>query len=311
MAQDFLLFAGTANPALARSIAAELGMEPGACTIERFPDGELSVRVEEPVRGRHVFLVQPTAPPVNDHLVELLAFADACRRAAAARITAVVPYYGYARSDKRHGRREAITASLVAQLLQTSGVDHLITVDLHASQIEGFFQIPVDSLTALPTLCEALRGRLSPGTLVVAPDAGRVKTATDYAHRLGTSVVVLHKRRASGTETAVTHIVGDVKDRPCLIIDDMIATGGTLASAIEALLGAGAKPEITIAASHGLFIGGARERLDHEAVRAVLVTDTVAARELSWPRLQTVSVATLIATAIRRLQTDESLGDLY
>jgi ribose-phosphate pyrophosphokinase len=311
MSRDYLLFAGTANPALTTAIAAALGVRPAACGVERFPDGEISVRLDEPVRGREVLLVQPTAPPVNDHLVELLAFADACRRSAAGRITAVVPYFGYARSDKRHGRREPIAASLIARLMQAAGIDHVVTIDLHADQIEGFFRIPVDSLTAVPTLCRALGDRLPPGVVVVSPDAGRVRMATDYAHRLGTDLIVLHKRRAGGAETEVTRIVGDVRGRACLIIDDMISTGGTIARAVEALLMAGALPEITVAATHGLFVGEARAKLGHEAIRRVLVTDTVAAADRPWPPLEIVSVAPLLASAIRRIQADGSLGDLF
>lgn len=309
--KDLILFAGTANPALAAAIAAELGIRPAACTVDRFPDGETAVQLGESVRGRDVFLVQPTGPPVNDHLIELLACADACRRSAAGRIIAIVPYFGYARSDKRHGRREPINASLVARLMQTAGIDHLVTLDLHADQIEGFFQIPVDSLTAVPTLCQTLRDRLPPEAVVVSPDAGRVKMATKYADRLGAPVVVLHKRRASSTETAVTHVVGDVRGRACLIIDDMISTGGTLARAIEALLAAGARPEFTIAAIHGLFIGEAVARLSHDAVRRVFITDTTAQTLGAWPRLEVVSVAPLLAAAIRQIRADGSLGDLF
>ncbi len=311
MAQDYVLFAGSANPELAAAVAAELGVRPGARDVERFPDGETSVRLDEPVRGRDVIVVQPTAPPVNDHLVELLAFADACRRSAAARLTAVVPYFGYARSDKRHGRRQPIAASLVARLMQAAGIDHVVTVDLHADQIEGFFHVPVDSLTAVPTLCRALRDRLPPDVVVVSPDAGRVKMAADYARRLDAPVAILHKRRTSGTETSVTHVVGEVAGRPCLIIDDMISTGGTIARAVEALLSAGARPEIVVAATHGLFVGEARRNLGHEAVRAVVVADTVADPGLAWPALQRVSVAPLLAEAIRRLRADGSLGDLF
>ncbi len=310
MNQGFLLFSGTANPALGAATAAELGVRPGACTVSHFPDGESSVRLDESVRGREVFLVQPTAPPVNDNLIELLAFADACRRSAAARITAVVPYFGYARADKRHGRREPITASLVARLMQAAGVDHVLTLDLHATQIEGFFGIPVDNLTAVPTLCQALRGRLPEGVVVVSPDTGRVAMATDYAHRLGCSVVVLHKRRTSGTETEVTHVIGSVRDRYCLIIDDMISTGGTIARAIDALLAAGARPDINIAASHGLFVGEARAMLSHEAIREVIVTDSVAA-DRSRSRLHVVSIASLLAAAIRISLSGGSLSDLY
>jgi ribose-phosphate pyrophosphokinase len=311
MMADFTLFAGTANPALAAAIASELGVRLAACTVERFPDGETVVRLDEPVRGRDVFLVQSTSPPVNDHLIELLAFADACRRSAAGRITAVVPYFGYARSDKRHGRREPIAASLVARLMEAAGIDHVVTLDLHAAQIEGFFRIPVDSLTAVPSVCRALRHGFPPGAVVVSPDAGRMKMATEYAHRLGAPVVILHKRRCSATETEVTHVVGDVRGRACLIIDDMISTGDTIARAVEALLAAGARPEIVVAATHGLLVGDARARLGLEPVRRVLVTDTVAATDLAWPPLQIVSVAPLLAAAIRRIRADGSLGDLF
>ena len=309
MADNFTIFTGTANPELAGRIADELGVPLGTCTVERFPDGEISVRLEEPVRGREVFIVQPTSPPVNEHLVELLAFADACRRASAARITAIVPYFGYARSDKRHGRREPITASMVAGLLQAVGIDHVVTIDVHAPQIEGFFRVPVDSLTAVAVLSNALRDQLPGGTVVVSPDAGRMRMATEYAHRLEASVVVLHKRRESGTETTVTHVVGDVRDRACLIVDDMISTGGTIAESIEALLAAGARPEITVAATHGLLLRDARDNLAHEAVREVIVTDTVAAGR-SWRQLRVISVAPLIAGAIRQFLADGSLSDL-
>jgi ribose-phosphate pyrophosphokinase len=309
-AGDFIIFAGTANAELAQAVARELGVRLGACAVECFPDGETSVRLDEPVRGREVFVVQPTSPPVNDHLVELLAFADACRRASASRVTAVVPYFGYARSDRRGGKRVPIAASLVADLMQAAGVAHLVTVDVHTPQTEGFFRIPVDSLTAVPALADALRGRLPGDMVVVSPDAGRVRVATEFAHRLETSVVVLHKRRESGTETRVTHLVGDVRGRACLIVDDMISTGGTMAESIEALLDAGARPEITVAATHGLLLAGARENLDHEGVREVLVTDTVRAADEGWPKLRVVSVAPLIAGAIRQFIIDGSLGAL-
>jgi ribose-phosphate pyrophosphokinase len=248
---------------------------------------------------------------VNESLVELLAFADACRRASAARITAIVPYFGYARQDKRQGRREPITASMVALLLQAVGISHVVTVDLHTPQIEGFFQIPVDSLTAVPTLSKALSTRLPEGVVVVSPDAGRVKMATEYAQRLSAPVAVLHKRRESGTATKVTHLVGDVRDRPCLIIDDMISTGGTIAESIEALLSAGARPEITVAATHGVFVEGCRDKLSHKAVREVLVTDTIAVAAQGWEQLKVVSVAPLLASAIRRFAADSSIRDLY
>jgi len=309
--KDFAIFAGSAIPELATAIARELGLRLGACAVERFPDGETWVGLDEPVRGRDVFIVQSTSAPVNESLVELLAFADACRRASANRITAIVPYFGYARQDKRHGRREPITASMVALVLQAVGINHVVTVDLHTPQIEGFFHIPVDSLTAVPTLSSALSTRLPEGVVVVSPDAGRVKMATEYAQRLGAPVAVLHKRRESGTETRVTHLVGDVRDRPCLIIDDMISTGGTIAESVEALLKAGARPEITVAATHGVFVEGCRDKLSHKAVREVLVTDTISVAGQGWEELKVVSVAPLIASAIRRFAADGSIRDLY
>jgi ribose-phosphate pyrophosphokinase len=304
MHNDFIIFSGRANVALATSVAVEMGARLGACSVERFPDGELSVRLDEPVRGREVFIIQPTSPPVNDHLIELLAFVDACRRASAGRITTVMPYFGYSRADKRGGRREPITASMVADLMQAVGVKHVVTIDLHASQIEGFFHIPVDSLTAAPVIAEELRQGLPAETVVVSPDAGRVQMVTEYAQLLGAPVAVLHKERASGVETRVTRVVGDVRDRPCLIIDDMISTGGTIAESAEALLEAGARPEITVAATHGLMLHGAREKLSRPEIREILVTDTVAPPAPDWPRLRVISIAPLIASALRRFMNN-------
>ena len=311
MSNKFTIFAGTANPALAAAIARELGVQVGACAVDRFPDGEVAVQLLEPVRRKEVFLVQPTSPPVNDHLVELLALADACRRAAAARITAIVPYFGYARADKRHGRREPITGRVVADLLQAVGIAHVVTVDLHTPQIEGFFYTPVDALTAVPTLCQALRDRLPPDVVVVSPDVGRVPLATHYAQCLGVPVIVLHKRRKGGAETEVTHVVGDVSSRACLIVDDMISTGGTIAESVRALLGAGARPEIIVAATHGLLLLGARAKLEHPTVREVFVTDTVGVAEKAWPQLRVISIAPLIAGALERFLAGDSIGDLY
>lgn len=304
------IFTGTAHPALAEAIASELDMPLSPCHLERFPDGELSIELETSVRGRDVFIVNPTCPPVDEHLMEVLAFADACRRAAARSITAIVPYFGYARSDKRKGRRVPITASMVARLMQSVGIGHVVTVDMHAPQIEGFFYGPVDELSAVRVLCEAVRGTLPEKVAVVSPDTGRVAMASEYAQRLGASVVVLHKQRESGTKTAVTHVVGDVRDHACLVVDDMIATGGTLARSIEALLAAGARPDITIAATHGLFVGEARANLERDIVRAVYVTNTAPPFITDWPQLHVVSVAPLIAAAIRQFLLNGSLSDL-
>lgn len=306
-----VLFAGSAHIELAQAIAQHLDIQPGECMVQRFPDGETTVQLLETVRRKEVLLVQPTSPPVNDHLLELLAFIDTCRRSSAARITAIIPYFGYARADKRHGRREPVTASMVTMLLQAVGVDQVVTVDLHAPQIEGFFHVPVDNLTAVPPLCDAMRPQLPADTVVVSPDAGRVKMATLYAQHLDMPVAVLHKQRQSSSQTEVTHLVGDVQDRPCLIIDDMIATGGTLAESIEALMEAGARPDMRIAATHGLLLEGARENLSHAAISDIYVTDTIPqpGRE-DWQHLHVVSIAPRIAEAIRRFLIHDQIRDL-
>ncbi|MBI4526633.1 MAG: ribose-phosphate pyrophosphokinase [Deltaproteobacteria bacterium] len=310
MRDDCAILTGTANPALAAAIAQSFGLPITPCQVDRFPDGEVAVQLLAPVRHKTVFLIQPTSPPVNDHLIELLALADACRRAAAPHITAVIPYFGYARADKRVGRREPITARMVSDLIEAVGIDHVVTLDLHTPQMEGFFHVPVDSLTAVPTICAAIRAALPDGVAVVSPDAGRVSMATDYASRLAAPLIVLHKRRASGRETAVTHVVGDVRDHPCLIIDDMIATGGTIAESVRALRESGALPEMLVAATHGLFLEGALEKLERAGVRAVFITDTIAQPIVNPPRLQVVSVAPMIAAALKRFVADGSTDDV-
>lgn len=310
MADEFLIFAGTANRPLAEEISQATGVQLSGAEVKQFPDGEISVELQEPVRRKEVFIVQPTSPPVNDNLMELLAFADACRRAAAYRITAIIPYFGYSRADKRRGRLEPITASLVAHLLRAVSVDHVVLVDPHTAQVEGFFHAAVDTVTAVPTLSRVLRPRLALGTVVVSPDAGRVKMATRYANYLNTSLIVLHKQRESGTQTEVTHLVGDVRNRSCLIVDDMISTGGTIASSIQALLEAGAQPEITVAATHGLFVGDARRKLAHEAIREIVVSNSIRQDGNDWLKLKVVSIAPVIAATIKRFMGDGSIEDL-
>ena len=308
---NFSLFSGTANPDLAGAIVRTIEHRVSPCVVQRFPDGEISVHLDEPVRGHPVFIIQSTSPPVTENLFQLLVLVDACRRAAAGRVTALVPYFGYARADKRHARREPITASMVASLFQAVGLNHLVTLDLHAAQIEGFFHLPVDNLTAVPTLCDELKHRLPAGTVVVSPDEGRVKMASDYAQRLGTDVAVLHKQRKSGTETKIIKVIGDVRDRPCLVIDDMISTGGTIERTITALLKSGARPDIRVAATHGVLVEGARAALSHPALSEIYVTDTVPAHHPDWPQLKVVSIVPLLAAAIQRLAARESMSDLF
>jgi ribose-phosphate pyrophosphokinase len=309
--EDFRVLAGTATPALAAAIAAELSVPLAGCRIERFPDGEISAELEESVRHHQIFIVQPTAPPVNDHLIELAAIADACRRAAAKRVVAVVPYFGYARGDRRKSRRTPIMARAAADLLEASGVQHLVTLDLHSPQVEGFFHIPVEGLTAIPLLAGALRDQVGPETVIVAPDLGAIERASALAERLGCSVAVLPKRRLSGTEVEVRQLIGDVADRPCLILDDMISTGGTILKAVEALHQAGARPQIRVVATHGVFAEGSRERLMASGIQEIVVTDSVAIPDTDPIGLRRLTVAPLLATALRRLADGDSLRDLY
>lgn len=292
---------GSAHPAMAADIARILGAPLVPVHLERFPDGELSVQLLEAVRGLTAVVVQPTGPPVDANLIELLALVDACRRAAAERVIAVVPYLGYARGDRRHGRSEPIMASLTARLLETAGVAHLLAVDLHAPQIEGFFQIPVDDLSPFPALLAAVRSELPPDVVVISPDLGRLGLATRYADELHTTAAVVHKRRLSGRESRPLQVIGDVRDRPCLIVDDMITTGGTIAGCIDALLDNGARAEILVVATHGLFVAGAEDRLHHPAIRRLWVTDTLPQRQATTTQ-GVIPVAPLIADALRRLQ---------
>jgi ribose-phosphate pyrophosphokinase len=309
------LIAGSASHSIASLVEHDLGRRFAAATIERFPDGEVSVRLEEPVRGEEVILLAATAPPVNDHLVELLALADACRRADAARIVAIVPYFGYARSDRRDGRRTPIMASLVAELAQRAGIDHVVTVDVHTPALEGFFRIPVDNLTAIPALAGALAERLADATVnavIVAPDLGAVRLANRYATRLGLPVAVCHKRRIDGAVVSVNQITGDVAGRRCIIIDDMISTGGTIVESVRALNEAGALPGHIVSATHAVLVPGALEKMGDAGVRDLLVTDSIEPRSDSTARLvpTIVSIAPLLATAIRRLVDGGSLREL-
>lgn len=292
------LLAGSASTVLAARVAHALDVPLGRSRVERFPDGELVVRLDEPVRGRQAFVIQSTSPPVNDHLVELLAFADACRRASAARIVAVIPYFGYGRSDRRNRRNEPILGSLVAELLQCAGCDHVVLVDVHTPQTEGFFHTAVDTLSAVSLLAQAAAVHLPAKAVVVSPDAGRVKMATRYAELLNRPLAILHKRRTSGTETRATHLVGNVRDRVCLLIDDMISTGGTLVESARALRHAGAG-DVLVAATHALMVGDACARLASEGITRVLHTDTVVPRrDCDVPR-DCVSVAPVLAEALR------------
>ena len=306
------LLAGSASRSLAEAVERELGRRFAAAMIERFPDGEVMVCLDVPVRGHEVILLAATAPPVNEHLVELLALADACRRADAARIVSIIPYFGYARSDRRDGRRTPIMASLIAELAQQVGIDHVVTLDIHTPALEGFFRIPVDNLTAVPVLTNALGSHVRSDAVIVAPDFGAIHLANRYATKLGLPVAVCHKRRLGGAEVSVGRITGDVSGCRCIIVDDMISTGGTIVESVRVLNDAGALPDHVVAATHAVLVPGALEKLADAGVRALFVSDSIEPRAESGARLtpSVVSVAPLIATAIARLLEGGSLREL-
>lgn len=307
---DPVIFVGSANLTLAAAVAERMGLTLGTRALTRFPDSELHIEVQETVRGRDVYLIQPTSPPVHEHLFDLLMLVDACRRAGAARLTAVIPYFGYARQDRRANGRDPVGARLVADLLSTSGVGRVVALDLHSAALEGFFPFPLEHLSAIPILAKAAASAVPAESVVVAPDLGAVKLAERYARMLHMPIAVVNKTRLSGEEVEAKGIVGDVQARPILIVDDMITTGGTIAAAVNVVKAAGATSEVTVAATHGLFVGPAQQRLRVLGVKSFIVTDSVAlAADLRLP-VKVVSVAPLLAEAIRRLNGDQSLGDL-
>jgi ribose-phosphate pyrophosphokinase len=304
------IFAGSANVPLAAAVAEPLGVPLGRRLVHRFPDGELHVELQESVRGHDVYVLQSTSPPVEAHLLELWFLADACRRAGAAHLTAIVPYFGYARQDRRASGREAVGARLIADLFAASGLQRLVAVDLHSAPLEGFFAMPVEHLSAVALLAEAVRPLLPANAVVVAPDLGAVKLAERYSRGLHRPMALVDKERLSGEAVRVRRVVGRVEGCPVLVVDDMLSTGGTVQAAIQALLAAGCAPEVTVAVSHGLFVGPAVERLRDLPIRRLLATDSVAApAQLPLP-VHGVSLAPLLAEAIRRLHGQQSLGDL-
>ena len=307
---NLAVIAGPGNPALAEAIAARLGIRPCGVTLERFPDTELHAEIKASVRGQDVYLVQPTGPPVDAHLMELLFLSDACRRAGAARITAIVPYFGYARQDRRAKGREAVGGRLAAELVRTVGLDRIVAVDLHTVSLEGFFGIPLEHLTAMPLLRIAVGESNPANAVVVSPDLGAVKLAERFAEPLGLPLAIVHKIRLSGQQVKVRGIVGDVNGRAPIIIDDMISTAGTIEAAAKALIEAGCTPEITVAAAHALFVGPAIERLSALPLKQIVVTDSLPAPLHGALPLRVVSLAPMLAEAIAHLNRDESIEEL-
>ena len=304
------LIAGNACPELADDIARELSVTRTESRVGRFPDGEIDVHIHSNVRGADVFLVQSTSPPVNDNLMELLILIDAARRASASRITVVIPYFGYARKDRKDEGRVPITAKLVANLLTKAGADRVLTVDLHAAQIQGFFDVPVDHLYAAPVLVRHFREQRIENLTVVAPDVGSSKMARGYANRLGGELAIVDKRRLSAEEIEIGAVIGDVKDRNVLLIDDMISTAGSITEAAKTCADGGAK-SVRIAATHGVFCGPARERLRAAPVEEIVITDTIPIDTTGLPNLRVLRTAPLLAEAIMRVHTEQSLSVLF
>lgn len=307
------IFSGNSNPELAKKICEYLAVPLGHMEIRRFSDGEIFVEIKENVRGADVFVIQSTCPPVNEHLMELLIIIDALRRASARRITAVMPYYGYARQDRKTAPRTPITAKLVANLLTVAGARRVLTMDLHAGQIQGFFDIPVDHLFAAPVLLDYLKETFRDEELViVSPDAGGVERARAYAKRLGAGIAIVDKRRLRPNESKVMHVVGDVKGKVAIILDDMVDTAGTMCQAAKAIKDQGAK-EVHGMTTHPVLSGPAPERIKNSVLKSLVVTDTIPLREevKDIKKIEVLSVAKLLGEAIRRIHADDSVSSLF
>jgi ribose-phosphate pyrophosphokinase len=306
------VFSGNANPVLAGKICGALGSTPGSVSVKTFSDGEIHLQVQENVRGADCFVVQPTCTPVDHNLMELLLMMDALKRASAARITAVLPYYGYARQDRKDRPRMPISARLVANLIQTSGADRVLSLDLHAAQIQGFFDVPVDHLFAAPVMIEYFDAIGRRDLTVVSPDAGGVERARAFAKRLNAPLAIIDKRRTDANVAEVMHIIGDVEGRHCLIVDDLIDTAGTLVKAAEALLQQGAE-SVTACATHPVLSGEAVERIEASRILEVVVTNSIPLSEAAsrCSRIKTLSVAPLLARAIQSIHEDGSVSTLF
>jgi ribose-phosphate pyrophosphokinase len=305
------LFTGTAHPELSELLSRELELPMGRAIVDTFKNGETRVKLEENVRGSDVFLLQPTCHPVNEHIMELLLLIDAARRASAARITAVIPYYGYARQEKKTSGREPISAKLVANLLTTAGADRILAVDLHAPAIEGFFDIPVDHLRATPLLARAFRDAVqSSDVAVVSPDSGGVARAEDFRRRVGGSLAIISKQHPGPDATETLDMVGDVEGKIAIIVDDMISTGGTLIEAADMLKSRGARA-IHVAATHGIFAGDAIDRIVASDIERMFVTNTLPLPKTTDGKVEVISVAPLLAEAITRTHKGLSISALF
>ena len=310
---DFLIFSGNSNKSLAESIVSRLGMRLGAATVSKFSDGEIMVKIDESVRGRDVFVVQPTNAPSDSNLMELMVMTDALKRASANTITAIMPYFGYSRQDRASEPRVPITAKLVSNLIATSGVDRVVTMDLHAGQIQGFFDIPVDNLYALPVFYKYMQDNnlCNDDTVIVSPDAGGVARARIYAKKFGMPLAIIDKRRSGPNVAKVMHVIGEIAGKKCILIDDMIDTAGTLTEAAVALMEHGAV-SVKAMATHGILSGPAIDRISSNVIEKVIITDTIDNTRLKdFTKLQILSVAGILATSIERIHNKESISSLF
>jgi ribose-phosphate pyrophosphokinase len=312
MNSSICILAGNSHRQLTESICAILGCPLGRGEVKRFSDGETSVDIHESIRGKDIFIVQSTCSPTNEHLMELLVMLDATKRASAKRITAVMPYFGYARQDRKASPRAPITAKLVANLLTVSGADRVLTMDLHAGQIQGFFDIPVDNLYAKPVMLSYIRDKFPEDLCIVAPDAGGVERARAYAKPLKADLAIIDKRRERANESNVMHIIGDVKNKICLIVDDIVDTAGTLTNGVSALMDAGAS-KVVACCTHPVLSGPAISRLTSSSIEELIVTDTIPLRDEAQAcgKVTVLTVAPLLAEAIKRIYTGSSVSELF
>ena len=306
------IFSGSSNAALAGAVCKYLGIRLGGAKIDRFPDGEKVIKLEDDVRGRDCFVVQSTCEPVDEHLVELLIYLDCLRRASAERITAVIPYFGYARQDRKDEGRVPITAKLVANLITTAGADRVLAIDLHAAQVQGFFDIPVDHLTGELVLSKYFRDKRIGNLTVVSPDVGNMKIASKYASRLGGELAIVHKRRVSGSEAVAQEIIGEVEGRNILMCDDIIATAGTVCSAARLVKERGAE-KIYVGATHGVLAEKAIEELTKAPIEEVVITDTIplGKKVTKGENFKVLTVSEMLGEAIKRIHRDESVSSLF
>ena len=304
------IFSGNSNPRLAKDLCGYLGMELGKARVGRFADGEINVQIDENVRGADCYVVQPTCRPVNEHLMELLIMIDALRRASAGRITAVIPYFGYARADRKSAPRVPISAKLVANLITVAGANRVITMDLHAAQIQGFFDIPVDHLIAAPVILDYIRKKGLKDLTVVSPDVGGVERARAMAKRLEAKLAIVDKRRPHPNEASVYHLIGDVTDRQALVLDDMVDTGGTLVKVADKLRECGAR-KVYAACVHGVLTGAARDLIERSSLEEMILTDSIPIHHLEGEKIKILSVAPLLGEAILRNNRGLSISELF